>query len=69
MNNCFTSLTVTKIQLLKIELNDAKKKIAQIEKDLQNLKDRQSTLEKDLKYQQNCNESFKNIRNFNLKLI
>ena len=39
MNNCFTSLTVTKIQLLKIELNDAKKKIAQIEKDLKTLKD------------------------------
>ena len=69
MNNSFTSLIVTKIQLLKIELIDAKKKIAQIEKDLKNLKDRQSTLEKDLKYQQNCNESFKNIRNFNLKLI
>ena len=69
MNNCFTSLTVTKIQLLKIELIDAKKKIAQIEKDLKTLMDRQSTVEKDLKYQQNCNESFKNIRNLNLKLI
>ena len=69
MNNCFTSLTVTKIQLLKIELNDAKKKIAQIEKDLKTLKDRQSTVENNLKYQQNCNESLKNIRNFNIKLI
>ena len=69
MNNCFTSLTVTKIQLLKMELIDSKKKIAKIERDLQDLKDRQSTVEKDLKYQQNCNESFKNIRNFNLKLI
>ena len=39
------------------------------EKDLKDLKDRQSTIEKDLKYQQNCNETFKNIRNFNLKLI
>ena len=69
MNNCFTSLTVTKIQLLKMDLIDSKKKIAQIERDLQDLKDRQSTLEKDLKYQQNCNKCFKNIRNFNLKLI
>ena len=69
MNNSFTSLTVTKIQLLKIELIDAKKKIAQIEKDLKILKDRQSTVENNLKYQQNCNESLKNIRNFNLKLI
>ena len=69
MNNRFTSLTVTKIQRLKIDLIDSKKKIAQIERELQSLKDRQSTLEKDLKYQQNCNETFKNIRNFNLKLI
>ena len=69
MNNCFTSLTVTKIQLLKMDLIDSKKKIAPIERYLQDLKDRQSTLEKDLKYQQNCNECFKNLRNFNLKLI
>ena len=69
MNNCFTSLTVTKIQLLKMDLIDSKKKIAQIQKDLQDLKERQSTIEKDLKYQQSFHEAFKNIKNLNLKLI
>ena len=70
MNNATdTSLIVAKIQLLKSEIVQIKRNIEEIDKNLLLLKNRKSDLENQLKYQQNIFQSFKNIKNFNIKFI
>lgn len=70
MNNYFTSMTATRIQLLKREIDDLKKTIEQSDKSMRALKTRKFELEKSLQVQQKRQEVLKNCKNFvQMKLI
>ena len=70
MNNYFTSMTATRIQLLKREIDDLKKTIEQSDKSMRALKTRKFELEKSLQVQQKRQVGLKNCKNFvQMKLI